>query len=149
MLSFSDDGRIVENSKNSVHNSENISDLASICKYKTLVKLVKKFESSEFTILEAWNDLNSFKSEIRSCDSANILPYLEERLNSNPDLKEIIYSSGDMSPSEYACLQSAQPSSEDVERSFSKLNRLLSDDRNFLDENVSSYIISYVNTSDD
>ena len=52
----------------------------------------------------------------------------------------------DLSPIEHSILRNAQPTSIDVERSFSKLKKLLEKDRPFLAENVCDYIICYCNS---
>ena len=51
----------------------------------------------------------------------------------------------DIEPVLYAKLQKCQPTSASVERSFSMLNKLLAKDRNFLNENVSKYLVLHYN----
>ena len=47
----------------------------------------------------------------------------------------------DISPAVYHMLQTSQPTSASVERSFSMLKKLLAKDRNFKAENVRHYMI--------
>ena len=80
-------------------------------------------------------------------DRANIRPYLEKRLRSN-DLTAICeMTREEISPALYCMLQAAQPSTAEVERSFSLLNKILVDDRNFLPSSVKHYMCVYFNTS--
>ena len=50
-----------------------------------------------------------------------------------------------ISPSQYPLLQNCQASSASVERSFSKLKKLLVKDRTFKDNNIKKYFIVYYN----
>ena len=51
----------------------------------------------------------------------------------------------DISPAVYHMLQTFQPTSAPVERSFSMLKKLLANDRNFKVENVRHYMILHFN----
>ena len=51
-----------------------------------------------------------------------------------------------ISPSDTILLMNAQSTSIDVERSFSKLKKMLEKDRNFKEENIVNYIICYGNS---
>ena len=69
-------------------------------------------------------------------DPCEITDYVNKRL-SNSDLETIINCTNlTIDPTSYALLQQAQPTSAAVERSFSMLNKLLREYRNFDAKNV-------------
>ena len=105
-------------------------------------------ESQDFQISQAYSTISHFQENLESLDPAGILEYLTARLQNNPDLSEINEGHGNLSPAEYSKLRKAEPSSGDVERSFSKLNHLLADDINFLEDNIEQYIVCYANNMD-
>ena len=125
---FEDDQLLVERAKQSVNDCALITELILICSYQPMVSLVKQFENREATVESAWISLQQFIEELSGIDPAGILEYLKRRLESMVDLKEIVEGSGNLSPARYFQLRNVQPSSGDVERSFSKLNFLLTDD---------------------
>ena len=53
--------------------------------------------------------------------------------------------SGMLNPADYALLQKSPASYAAIERSFSKLRKLLQKDRSFADENLTSYVAPQVN----
>ena len=90
------------------------------------------------TIAAAHQSLVATKNKISDVE-CGLVQYINDRLDQAIDLQEIIEANGQLSPKEYELLQQAQPSSADVERSFSKMNKMLADDRNFATQNVSKY----------
>eukprot|EP00477_Mikrocytos_mackini_P001135 GAHX01001217.1.p1 GENE.GAHX01001217.1~~GAHX01001217.1.p1 ORF type:complete len:457 (-),score=48.95 GAHX01001217.1:118-1488(-) len=79
-------------------------------------------------------------------DPAHVQAYLEKRLRKN-EIEKICMEEGPLHDS-YGTrdlLLNAQPTSIDVERSFSLLNVLLEDNRIFSDDNIADYIICYYN----
>ena len=80
-------------------------------------------------------------------DPCAIKAYIKKRL-SNSDLEAIINCTiVTIAPTSYALLQKAQSSSAPVQRSFSKLSKLLRKDRNFDLKNVKKYMMLYYNKS--
>ena len=148
VLSFEDDGLIVSEAKSAISHADLKTELILVCEYPPLVELVLKMESQDFQISQAYSTISHFQENPKSLDPAGILEYSKARLQINPDLSEIIEGNGNLSPAEYSKLRKAQPSSGDVERSFSKLNHLLADDRNFLEDNIEQYIVCYANNMD-
>ena len=78
-------------------------------------------------------------------DPCAIKDYIKKRL-SNSDLETIINCTNlTIDSTSYALLQKAHPTSADVERSFSGLNKLLRKYRNFDVTNVEKYKMLYYN----
>lgn len=106
--------------------------------------MIKKMESSKYSIVEAYNDLNNldFKQH-----SAKISNYITKRLEKNKDLDDIVHvkNTTRVSPALLAELQCCQPTSAAVERSFSLLGKILRKDRNFLPSNIAKYVCLYYN----
>ena len=97
--------------------------------YERQVKLIKKIESAKYTIEEAVQAIQKLGF---SEDTCNINQYIKKRMRSN-DISEIInMERQDISPAVYYKLQSSQPTTAFVKRSFSTLKNLLAKDRNFL-----------------
>ena len=81
-------------------------------------------------------------------DSCQMKQYIQERLAVGCDILKIDGSAAKLpehSPAQVALLQTAQPTSASVERSFSILNNLLSPGRNFDKNNVYSYLVMEYN----
>ena len=74
-----------------------------------------------------------------------IRTYLVNRLENMQDLMDIISCTTGLSPEKTAKLRGAVGSSASIERSFSKLGKLLAEDRNFDAKNVEAYICVYCN----
>ena len=112
-----------------------------INQYRTLAANVEFLEGSACTITKAYELLKNMQFDDDPCA---IKDYINKRL-SNSDLEKIINCTNlTIDPTSYALLQKAQPTSA-VERSFSKLNRLLRKDRNFDVTNVKKYMMLYFN----
>ena len=85
------------------------------------------------TITEAYGLLENMQFDDDPC---TIKDHIKKRL-SNFDLETIINCTNlTIDPTSYALLQKPQPTSATVERSFSKLSKLLRKDRNFDVKNV-------------
>ena len=65
-----------------------------------------------------------------------------------PDLQKLIDPPDDCDPNIISLLQRSPASDAVIERSFSKLRKLLASDRNFADENLPDYVIGFVNSSE-
>ena len=90
-------------------------------------------ESAKYTIKEAVQAVLELDFGENSC---NINQYIKKRMQNN-DVSEIINPERqDISPDVYHMLQNSQPTPASVERSFSKLKKLLAKDRNFKVENM-------------
>ena len=105
-----------------------VPDLVKINQYRTLAANVEFLEGSACTITEAYGLLKNMQFDDDPCAIKN---YIKKRL-SNSDLEAIINCTNlTIDPTSYALLQTAQPTSAAVERSFSMLSKLLRRDRNF------------------
>ena len=146
MNSFSGGRILVKEAKKVANEAGLTTDLASIKRdYSALPKLIKKCESNKCNIREAVADINSL--DLRE-DTAGISVYLSKRMDKNLDLAAINeYTKEGVSPAVYTALQQYQPTSAAVERSFSMLRKMLSKDRNFMQENIEKYIVVYYNYS--
>ena len=101
-------------------------------------------ESAKYTIKEAVQAIQELDFGEGTC---NINQYIKKRMQ-NIDISEIInLERQDISPAVYHILQTSQPTSASVERSFSMLKKLLAKDRNFKAENVRHYMILRFNAS--
>ena len=110
--------------------------------YRTLAANVEFLEGSACTITKAYGLLKNMQFDDDLCA---IKDYINKRL-SNSDLETIINCTNlTIDPTNYALLQKAQPTSAAIERSFSKLNKLLRKDRNFDVKNVKKYMMLYYN----
>ena len=88
---------------------------------------------------------------LRENDPAEILLYMERRIEEMKDLKEKVECSSDegrkLQPQENSLLQKAPPTGADVERAFSRLNSMLEDNRNFGESHVENYFLCYANNN--
>ena len=99
-------------------------------------------EASDCTITEAYELLKNMHFLDDSC---SIQACIKKRLF-NSDLEAIINCTIlDIAPTTNALLHKAQPTSAAVERSFSMLSKLLSNDGNFDIKNVKKYMLLYFN----
>ena len=137
--SFSGKGLLVSRAKEAVCQEGLQQDLLAVSKsYLVLIDLVLKCESTSYTIADAHRDLQSLNFEEDPCD---IRSYLQKRVKQNKDLTGIMeLSRPDIPPALYGKLQLCQATSACVERSFSMLNKLHANNRNFKAENVSHYL---------
>ena len=112
---------------------------------------MKKFESRNATIADAFRALQGLMNILRENDPAEILLYMEGRIEEMKDLKEIVECSGDqgrkLQLQEYSILQKAPPTGADVERAFSRLNSMVEDNRNFGESHVENYFLCYANNN--
>ena len=119
-----------------------VPDLVKINQYRTLAANVEFLEGSACTITETYRLLKNMQFDDDPCA---IKDYIEKRL-SNSDLETIINCTNlKIDQTSYAPLQKAQPTSAAVERSFSKLSKLLRKDRNFDVRNVKKYMMLHYN----
>ena len=86
--------------------------------YTQLAHMMKRFESSDFTILRAYFEITNlnFTNNI-----ANVEPYPIKRIE-RTDAKKIAEATLNLNPNLIVKLQNCQPTSAAVRRSFSKLN---------------------------
>ena len=137
-------GLLVSRAKDAINVKGLVSDLVKINQYRTLAVNVEILEGSACTITRACGLLKNNIMQFDD-DPCAINNYINKRL-SNSDLETIINCTNlTIDPRSYALLQKAQPTSAAVERSFSKLNKLLRKDRNFDVKNVKKYMMLYYN----
>lgn len=114
--------------------------------YRCLVDLIQKSESRTYTIRASYDDLQNLQLDNDPC---NVEHYIEKRLAKN-NLKSIItMDRAEVPPATYSLLLLCQPTSTDVERSFSRLKNILHADRPFLSEHVQHYAIMACNGESD
>ncbi len=118
-------------------------DLYIISKeYSLILNLIKKCESSSYTINQAITDIRAIKFEN---DSVCLNSYINERISKNEIIDIIEMKNPRVSPKTYVYLNECQPTSIQVERSFSLLQNILDDNRNFKNENIRKYLFLYYN----
>ena len=145
--SWSGDGVLVRQAQISINKEVVVSQLAETSSnYADLPRIIVRIEGAKSTIKEANVALNKLVGKFGS-DPLNITEYIAKRLKAN-DFKVILdLSREDLAPSLYGKLQSCQPTSAAVERSFSMLKCFFAKDRNFSDKNISSYMKLYCTSS--
>ena len=129
-------GLLVSRAKDAINVERLMSDLVEINQY------LEFLEGSACTITKAYGLLKNMQFDGDPCA---IKDYINKRL-SNSDSETIINCTNlTIDPTSYALLQKAQPTCAAVERSFSMLNKLLREDRNFDVKNVKKYMMLYYN----
>ena len=142
--SINEDGILMENVKRALQNETLAADICTIeSQYASIPDLITMFESSSFTIAEAFHNLKSIDL---GQDCLLIKDYISKRLNLNEISLIIGMKNDQVSPATYSLLQKCQPTTCTVERSFSILGKLLEKDRNFKLENVKKYLMLQVNS---
>ena len=112
--------------------------------YECLVKLIEKTESAKYTTKEA---VQAIQERDFGEDTCNINQYIKKRMQNNGISEMINMERQDISPAVYHMLQTFQPTSAFVERSFSMLKKLLAKNINFKVENVRHYMVLHFNAS--
>jgi len=141
--SFEDDALLVKRAKESLVNEDLPHQLMEIsgC-YGQLPDVIERVTKQYFTIREAKKVIEELRFEE---DPLGIQGYIKSRLMKN-DLNEMFeMKRGSISPSTYSRIIDCHPTGIQFDRSFSMLNKLLSNDRNFLTENIPAYLRFYFN----
>lgn len=73
------------------------------------------------------------------------MEYFSGRYNDNEIIDIMSENGSNIAPSLYGLLQSCQPTTASVERSFSMLKKLLAKDRHFQPQNIHKYFKLYYN----
>ena len=76
-----------------------------------------------------------------------VVSYRKSRLNKKPDLKKVVGPTQPCDPEVLCLLQTCSSSDAIIERSFSKLKRIMAIGRSFAGENVKQYVIAHVNAA--
>ena len=139
---FEDDGLISQRAKEAVAQPSLTASLVSVSQYKKIVTMIKNFESNSYTLLAAYTDMKNLRFQNDLC---RIEDYISQRIEKNEAKIICEMTDAKFSPAEYALLQNAQPTSADVERSFSLSKNILKENRNFASENIGDYIICAFN----
>ncbi len=143
VLSFEDDGKIVKDAKDAVMDKNLAKDILTIMReYGWILKLLKNCENISYTIDDA---ITSIGNVIIKNDVVGIMGYIKERLLKNDIMSIVNMKNDDISPIEYSNLLNCNPTSIAVERSFSYLQNLLRENRNFKEENIKKYLFLQYN----
>ena len=129
---------LVSRAKEAVSDPSVVDELIQVAKYRCLSKNVVKAENPQYTMREAAADIAEMDFQDDPC---RIKGYIQMRLSKNDFTAILEHERQDIPPSIYASLQSCQPTSCSVERSFSILKRVLRKDRNFNPQNIRHYVI--------
>ena len=144
---FEDSGVIVRKAKEAVNEPGVERELTLINKcYGVTLDALEKLEGKEINIENAVKIVTTLRFFEDPC---KLKVYIEKRLNRN-DIKNIVnddYMSGKISPEARVMLWNCQPTTIDVERSFSMLGKLLRKERNFKDSNINNYMVIYYNSN--
>jgi len=142
---FQDDGKIVENAKNSFLDETIKNDFLELEQnYFFMINLIENAECVTYSVSKAIEDIKNIKILNDVC---NIKAYIEERKTKNDLFNLYQMANESINPSTYAFLLNSQATSISVERSFSMLNKLNTKDRNFKDENFNKHVILHFNLS--
>ena len=131
------------NSKKAIPSETLTQSLVLLQQYAKLPELITKIEGDKVSIVTCLQIISDFILELQSDDP--IQTYLVNRFENMRDLMDIISCTTGLSPEKTAKLRGAVGSSASIERSFSKLGKLLAKDRNFNAKNVEAYICVYCN----
>lgn len=138
-------GLIVRNAKESVRNVELNDSLCQISScYAKIPEIIARLESSSFSIAEAYEIVKTVNF---GSDPCQIKEYIRKRMERSDLLTIAENGTETISPMILGQLRKCQPTSGDVERSFSILKKILANDRNFLPENVKKYAILKFNSN--
>ena len=143
VLNWDGDGLIVKNAKKAISSETLTQSLVLLQQNAKLPELITKIEGDKVSIVTCHQIISDFILELQSDDP--IRTYLVNRLENMQDLMDIISCTTGLSPEKTAKLRGAVGSSASIERSFSKLGKLLAKDRNFNAKNVEAYICVYCN----
>ena len=132
--------------KESVQRPYIVEDLVEISsQYRCLLPAIIQFESSTFTITEAYNVTISLDF---GEDMAGVKEYIAHRLSQSDARAICLGTIPDFEPINYSLVQNAQPTSAAVERSFSMALKIIgAKDRPFDNANIWKYIICAYNMS--
>ena len=142
---YTPDGIIVRKAKESINNPEVFREVTEIrANYKVINDLIDMWTTNRPLINDSVRTLRSLEFPN---DMARVKDYIGKRLNKNDILRIVNWKNQpvERDPRLISDLLISQASSIDVERSFSILNNLLTNKRNFNDENVRHYMISKYN----
>ena len=140
---FVGNGKLVADAKNAVNSEEVFAELVYIERnYMCLLDILEGLEEKKFSVQTI---VKKFQEMQFGEDKENIKDYIFKRLNVGDILKITASLLNNFSPVEFNLLLNAQPTSIDVERSFSKLNKIASPDRQFNDESWRCHTICYCN----
>eukprot|EP00477_Mikrocytos_mackini_P000977 GAHX01001048.1.p1 GENE.GAHX01001048.1~~GAHX01001048.1.p1 ORF type:complete len:458 (-),score=36.02 GAHX01001048.1:832-2205(-) len=142
---YRDDGQIVSNAKSAVQREGLIEEIMELTQNYIILSDIKNLWTDNKPMVE--EGVRILLGLTFGRDPVGIRDYITNRLNQNDVIRVYNWRNQPAirDPSLTSKLLGAQASSIDVERSFSLLNSLMADDRNFLDENVRYYLMSYYN----
>ena len=143
--SWDGNGVLVLNAQKAVNSDSLFMSLVELERYKQIPCIIKKLENPASNIMECYKYVNDFLQELDVDDPVKI--YLSQRLQKSGDLLKIISGENVGNPAVLAQIRTSLGSSADVERTFSKLNKMLANDRNFDVTNIENYICIYCNIS--
>ena len=137
----------MQNAKIAILNVDLHQELIEINRYFTLPEKIKNIlENESATLEQCYNIVNQFAFELDEDDP--IRQNTKNRLARSYDLQSNLEDINPvLTPSEVSKLRSSIGTSADIERSFSKLNKLLRKDRDFCPENIEYYICLFCNLS--
>ena len=142
IMGFESEGKIVIACQEAVQNTELEAELKVIktC-YMGLIGIIDDCINKKYNILEAYNILLEFDFKT---DPIELKYYLDKRLMTHV-IQNVFNNENKLDFILYNNLLVAQSSSIYVERSFSLLGNMLRENRNFDDNNIRDYMLSYYN----
>lgn len=144
--SIDNEGILVKRAKEALRNEFLISDLMEIVEnYSNLINILDKFEESYYNIETGYCTLLNMNF---GRDPIELKLYIDKRLKANgiSDLIDLVKE--EITPIDYVHLKKCPPTSIAVERSFSMLGKMLTNERNFRSDNIYHYFSEYYNKFD-
>lgn len=108
--------------------------------YSCLIEIIDCFEDNGYTIESPYKELQNINLKK---DTIALKKYLFKKLNEDDTLSIINGENELISPFKLLKLRGNQPTSIAVERAFSIMKNILTDNRNFLDTNIYIYFFCH------
>jgi len=144
--SWTSHGKLVSAAKNALQSPDLQQSLTELTVYRPLSSLVTQLSSTSMTIREATAQLTQIQF---GSDPAGIIPYIRKRCQANKAFQLMSGDSVTRSPAQTAKILGCQPTSAQVERSFSILRNVIRPDRQFSQENCFKYASQMFNKNSD
>ena len=144
VLNFGGEGALVTKAILVVSKPRIESELATLQNFGGFSLLIADLESDSCAQMEGYRKILQFIEHL-DLEVDFVKQYVESRQSKKPDLQTVVTSSGTLTPADYALLQNSPTSNAAIEQSFSKLRKLLQNDRSSADKNRAFYVAPYVN----
>ena len=122
----------------------NIHEKSKWCQAEYLCASFGVMESDRCTQIEGYRKILQFINQL-DFEVNFVKQYIKSRISKMPDFQIVLTSSGTLNQADHVLLQNSSASDAVIERSFSKLRKLLQKDWSFADKSLTYYVAPYVN----